>query len=447
MKYKILYILLFAAIQTFAQNKVNYEYDLLNRLTKVTYSNGVSISYTYDALGNRISKIVKGSNVTTYTITIGVTPAGSGSVTGGGKYSNGTTVELNAIANAGYEFLKWSDGVTDNPRTITVTADVQLTAQFKEIKGTLAGDVNGDGKVDNLDLDILVNAYLENATVTEVTDIDGDGKLTIADITKLISMLPKNGSDDITDGLVAYYPFNGNANDESGNGNDGTPTYNVTLTQGVKGDENGAYLFGGYDKPGHIYVKNSESLQFTNGCTFSAYVKPMSWASMDGWGSRIESGGVQCIMAKEHDRRGVTFEMAGSDEKCRIWMGSMDEQPWAELSSKDRMQGNYLNKWTHIAFVYGSSFAQLYIDGTLVDEKESSPDFTRMNMMNLYIGKFSDSWYPFNGLIDEIRIYNRALTSDEISTLAQYHERMDGSLEGGGGGGSESDVHVITPDE
>ena len=94
------------------------------------------------------------------------------------------------------------------------------------------------------------------------------------------------------------------------------------------------------------------------------------------------------------------------------------------------MQGNYLNKWTHIAFVYSTSHARLFIDGALVDERETSPDFTRMNLMNLYIGKFSDYWYPFNGLIDEVRIYNRALTASEISSLAQYHEVLSGSAEG-----------------
>ena len=52
--------LLFAALQTFAQT--TYTYDDLNRLTSVTYSNGVTVSYTYDALGNRTSKKVTGAS-------------------------------------------------------------------------------------------------------------------------------------------------------------------------------------------------------------------------------------------------------------------------------------------------------------------------------------------------------------------------------------------------
>lgn len=64
MKYKIYFTLalLFAALQTFAQSTAKYKYDENNRLTQVTYSNGVTVSYTYDALGNRLSKTVTGAS-------------------------------------------------------------------------------------------------------------------------------------------------------------------------------------------------------------------------------------------------------------------------------------------------------------------------------------------------------------------------------------------------
>ena len=60
MKHRVLYTLalLFAAAQLFAQTKVRYTYDSLNRLTKVICSDGTTVEYTYDALGNRLSKKV-----------------------------------------------------------------------------------------------------------------------------------------------------------------------------------------------------------------------------------------------------------------------------------------------------------------------------------------------------------------------------------------------------
>lgn len=57
--------------------------------------------------------------------------AENGSVTGGGTYEYGSSVTLTAIPNDGYVFKQWSDGNTDNPRTVTVTGDVTYTAEFE----------------------------------------------------------------------------------------------------------------------------------------------------------------------------------------------------------------------------------------------------------------------------------------------------------------------------
>lgn len=64
MKRRLLYTLaiVFVSLQTFAQGTTKYKYDENNRLTQVTYSNGVTISYTYDALGNRLSKTISGAS-------------------------------------------------------------------------------------------------------------------------------------------------------------------------------------------------------------------------------------------------------------------------------------------------------------------------------------------------------------------------------------------------
>ncbi len=57
-----------------------------------------------------------------------------GEVTGGGLYSNNTTITITATPYDGYSFLRWSDGNTDNPRTLTVTEDITLTAEFVEYR-------------------------------------------------------------------------------------------------------------------------------------------------------------------------------------------------------------------------------------------------------------------------------------------------------------------------
>ena len=309
-----------------------------------------------------------------------------------------------------------TDDLTLSETSVSLQKDDRATVTITSGSGSYTLENSNEEAVSaaiaNTNQIVIVGQKAGTATIT-VTDTKSGQTATIA-------VTVTDGSDvSPTEGLVAYYPFNGNANDESGCGNHGVPTENVVLDTGLNGDSNGAYRFGGYDNPGHIFVANSESLQFSEGATFSVYVKPTSWLSMDGWGYRTDKNGAQCIIAKEHDRYGITFLLAGDEQKCNVWMGSFEES-WAGLGTEEKLIGNYLNKWMHLAFVYGNGYARLYVNGQLVDERESTPDFSRVNNQNMYIGKFSDYWYPFNGLIDEVRIYNRALDLDEVRTLANY---------------------------
>ena len=98
-----------------------------------------------------------------YTITANASPANAGTITGGGTYNAGATATLTATANTGYVFSQWSDGNTQNPRTITVTGDATYTAIFNQVQTysitvnanpANGGSVTGGG------------TYNENATAT-----------------------------------------------------------------------------------------------------------------------------------------------------------------------------------------------------------------------------------------------------------------------------------------
>lgn len=56
-------------------------------------------------------------------------------MTGGGEYYLHTEATLTAVPAAGYQFVRWSDGTTDNPYTFVVTDDVTLTAEFTQTTG------------------------------------------------------------------------------------------------------------------------------------------------------------------------------------------------------------------------------------------------------------------------------------------------------------------------
>ena len=65
------------------------------------------------------------------TLTVLVTDASFGSVSGGGTFDEGSTQTIQATPNPGYAFMKWSDGNTENPRTLKLTSDLTLTANFE----------------------------------------------------------------------------------------------------------------------------------------------------------------------------------------------------------------------------------------------------------------------------------------------------------------------------
>ena len=123
----------FVPVQTIAANTAG-------TTTSVTFTNvpataryiGFKWYYTSSYYGCAVDDITVSSYAppATYTLTTSVSPANSGSVTGGGTYQQGTSVTLTATPGPCYQFASWSDGSTQNPRTVTVNANMTLTARF-----------------------------------------------------------------------------------------------------------------------------------------------------------------------------------------------------------------------------------------------------------------------------------------------------------------------------
>ena len=108
----------------------------------------------------------------TYSITA---TSENGIVTGTANYNYGTIATLNATPNAGYRFVKWSDGVTDNPRTINVIEDIMLTAVFEAV-ATSISETAAQINIYAADKTIVI----ENAT-EEIRVYDAMGRLICRD--------------------------------------------------------------------------------------------------------------------------------------------------------------------------------------------------------------------------------------------------------------------------
>ena len=94
-----------------------------------------------------------------FTITVAVNDAAAGAAYGEGTYDYGTKVKLYAIPNADYHFVRWADDSTENPREVTVTADVNYTAVFEANSPSTALDqLNQQSTINNQKL--IINGQL-----------------------------------------------------------------------------------------------------------------------------------------------------------------------------------------------------------------------------------------------------------------------------------------------
>jgi Concanavalin A-like lectin/glucanases superfamily len=209
----------------------------------------------------------------------------------------------------------------------------------------------------------------------------------------------------LTNGLVAYYPFNGNANDASGNGNNGTIYGGVTLVPDRFGNPNSAYLCNGVD--GYIDIGNpvGNSPAYL---TESAWVKIISRATNG-------SGFKDVIMTKRQDPSGAlpvywaTLFVSPSGNGVLSVDGGYHENDCTGTTQTPT------NVWVFLCGVAANGTYKIYVNGALED---TITDGTTLNSAyNMYL-MHDVSWATFcNGAIDDVRIYNRSLSSNEVAQL------------------------------
>lgn len=207
-----------------------------------------------------------------------------------------------------------------------------------------------------------------------------------------------------TDGLVAYYPFKGNANDESGYSNNGNNN-GASLTPDRFSNSNSAYSFNGSSS--YIYVSHSSSLQPTGGLTLSAWVK------IDNLNN------TSSLLAKGSDNSVGMYSLRyeSSNHSFYFQINFSDFVPGTQIvvNSTTTTQSNI---WYNVIGVFDGTYMKIYING----QNENSI-FANSSLGNntevLEIGS-CDEGYFLNGALDDIRIYNRALNDAE--TLQLYHE-------------------------
>ena len=195
-------------------------------------------------------------------------------------------------------------------------------------------------------------------------------------------------------GLVAWYPFNGNANDESGNGNDGVVN-GATLTSDRNGNSNTAYSFNGSEIIINQIQQEDFRLNGTDQITISLWFFTTSNNSPMHFIGRRDAADFNWQLAYNYGSgEGLTFNGGG------IYAPSGVSIP----------QGN----WNHLVGKYINGFWVLYLNGAILAQAEGQT--TGGLQTELKIGN-SGTAEPFIGQLDDIAIYNSALTQEEITAL------------------------------
>jgi len=210
----------------------------------------------------------------------------------------------------------------------------------------------------------------------------------------------------IDNGLVGHYPFNGNANDESGNGNNGSLLNGVILTEDRFGNTDSAYHFDGTND----YIWFGNSFPKTDYVTASVWINTTS----TGHDTQINYGGGGRILRY----RGGGYWMTLSDNGPVS--GAMHINTQAHYSPADTNAYNDGN-WHHLVISFDGSVFKLYIDGQLLHEDDNFGNNETINYLGgggFAIGRDGDyNASYFEGTIDDVRIYDRALSENEVLTL------------------------------
>jgi len=191
------------------------------------------------------------------------------------------------------------------------------------------------------------------------------------------------------------------ATDVSGTGNTGTLTNGPVPGIGKVGQ---ALNFDGSND--FVDLANPASLNITSALTISA------WVYVRGATNQIDD-----IFTRDNSSTNRGYRLVFDSNDSIEFYVAQDASTKIQATVTGRTP--YQNRWVHVVGVYQpSTFVRLYLDGTQAAENTMSiPAAIRSSTVGPEIGRRGNGDGEFNGLIDEVRVYNRALSAEEVKRL------------------------------
>ena len=208
------------------------------------------------------------------------------------------------------------------------------------------------------------------------------------------------------DSLIGYWPFNGNANDVSDNQNNGQ-VIGAVLASDRFGVAYSAYYFDGINNK---ITCSSNNFGVTLKVSISAWIK-------------TDSGDLPALIVKYDPNEDKGYVLRLRDIGNASIEGRDGNGIFISTTSSSSL---YDGKWHHLVGIIDSNIWSIWVDGNLDNQYDSYNYFVDLQTTtaSLIFGALSipafGNYRYFNGSIDDIRIYNRALTPDEINEL--YNE-------------------------
>jgi len=221
-----------------------------------------------------------------------------------------------------------------------------------------------------------------------------------------------------TDGLVGYWGFNGNANDESGNNNNGL-TSNTVLTSDRFGNSNSAYQFNGLSS--RIDINSNFFNIGWNAFTISCWTYSTSFVNS---GSYNDSQ----IVLNTSPHNGIAISMYGRNnpfsnswtDKYVFLAGSQPNQRYWDviLQNGNSNVNRTINTWNHLVLIKDDNLYKFYINGVL-DKTVLGSNVVNSYLCKIVLGALAPNIPAevFLGKLDDYGIWNRALNQTEIANL------------------------------
>ena len=334
---------------------------------------------------------------------------------------NDPDINLSLDVNTDYALVTVNDDYTSN---VTLThEDLSISMNSKDgynygyvLSGTTSSslslvDTNGDSYTSDLG---LIQSCKHYKYQLDYSNVGVNSLICLCDPFEVIErfILPVCADDSVlTNGIVAWYPFNGNSNDESGNGNEGTNN-GAVLSQDRNGENNKAYYFSGNGCSTRIDVNvDTSSIEINNSFSFSVWYRHNGNGCIGPRLLEFWPGG---------DSYGK-FAINTNKSSGNIFNPNIDYR-----SSEGRMGVGWNlepNQWTHLVYTINQQEFKIYQNGELITSPENylNSGQTSGTIKLAQDGAFGrmnhSAWDAIDGYLDDIGIWNRVLTECEVEWL------------------------------